>query len=220
MKKENKETTNEAVYKSFDGLDLSKIPGSATEILTSNFERLNDCKSAQDVIALCHELFDNAKLDTAWTNKFFYQLDQIVQNNPNPRKAYEQAMLYVNNARMRGMGLGMSQRQFHEEEGSCEKTVESKSGKKYSKKQICEAIAYWQKQLDKLNESIANVDKMNRDQLLALMQEIWNRLEKGLQGNDEAAYAQREEILADFSSIMDRVRDYDGWLNPSGSNFA
>ena len=75
MKKENKETTNEAVYKSFDGLDLSKIPGSATEILTSNFERLNDCKSAQDVIALCHELFDNAKLDTAWTNKFFYQLD-------------------------------------------------------------------------------------------------------------------------------------------------
>lgn len=111
-----KKTTNEAIFKSFDGIDLSKIPGSATEILTTNFERFNYCKSAQDVIALCHELFDNAKLDTAWTNKFFYQLDQIVENNPNPRRAYEQALLYVNNARMRGMGLGMNSRRFHEKE--------------------------------------------------------------------------------------------------------
>lgn len=102
-------------YKSFDGIDLSTIPGTASEILTTNFAKFNDCKSADDVIALCHELLDG-KLDTTWTNKFFYNLDQIVQRNPNPRKAYEQTLLYVNNARMKGMGLGMKSRKFYEGE--------------------------------------------------------------------------------------------------------
>ena len=89
MKKIEK-TTNEAkVFKTFDGLDLTKIPGSATEILTTNWDKFNGCKTADDVIALCHELFDEAGLDTEWTNKFFYTLDQIVERNPNPKKAWE-----------------------------------------------------------------------------------------------------------------------------------
>ena len=102
----NKEKINEEMYKSFDGLDLSKIPGSATQILTTNFDRFNACKTYDDIVALCHELLDG-KLDTKWSAKFFYQLDKIRQENPNPRRAYEKAMLYVNNARMKGMGLGM-----------------------------------------------------------------------------------------------------------------
>lgn len=102
-------------YKSFDGIDLSTIPGTASEILTTNFDKFNTCKTFDDVVALCHELLDG-KLDTAWSNKFFYNLDQIGQKYPNPRKAFEQAMLYVNNARMRGMGLGMNSRRFYEGE--------------------------------------------------------------------------------------------------------
>jgi len=62
-------------FKTFDGVDLSMVPGSATEILTTNFERFNTCKTYEDVVALCHELLDDAGLDTNWTRKFFYQLD-------------------------------------------------------------------------------------------------------------------------------------------------
>ena len=34
------------------------------------------------------------------------------------------------------------------------KTIKTKSGKTYTKKQICEAIAYWKKQLKKMDESV------------------------------------------------------------------
>lgn len=115
--KNKKEQLNEyKTFKTFDGVDLSMIPGSVTEILTTNFERFNACKTYEDVVALCHELLDDADLDTNWTRKFFYQLDQIKTKYPNPSKAFEQAMLYVNNARMKGMGLGMNKRRFYEGE--------------------------------------------------------------------------------------------------------
>ena len=150
MKKTKK--ISEGIYKSFNGLDLSKIPGSAAEILTTNFERFNDCKTYEDVVQLCHELLDG-KLDTAWSNKFFYQLGKIGEVNANPRRAFEQAMLYVNNARMKGMGLGMSRGsgRFYEDEEIEEKNESAKP--KYTAKQITEAIKYWKKQLKKLNES-------------------------------------------------------------------
>ncbi len=64
----------EDTFKSFSNVDLSKIPGSATKIFTDNFERFGECRTYDDVAALCHELLDNAGLDTAWTRKFFYQL--------------------------------------------------------------------------------------------------------------------------------------------------
>lgn len=112
-----KAKVNEDTFKSFNNVDLSKIKGTASEIFTSNFERFNACKTFDDVVALCHELLDDAGLDTNWTRKFFFQLDQIKNRNPNPRRAYEQALLFVNNARMRGMGLGMNRGAgFYEEE--------------------------------------------------------------------------------------------------------
>ena len=153
MKKTKK--IGEGTYKSFNGLDLSKIPGSAAEILTTNFERFNDCKTYEDVVQLCHELLDG-KLDTAWSNKFFYQLGKIGEVNANPRRAFEQAMLYVNNARMKGMGLGMSRGsgRFYEDEKTEEKNESAKP--KYTAKQITEAIAYWEKQLKKMDESSVN----------------------------------------------------------------
>ena len=44
MKEEkNEKEVDEATFKSFDGVDLSKIPGSATYILTQNWEKFNDC---------------------------------------------------------------------------------------------------------------------------------------------------------------------------------
>ena len=64
MKKTSKKTNEAQVFKTFDGIDLSTIPGSATSILTKNFERFNDCKTAQDVVDLCVELFADAGLDT------------------------------------------------------------------------------------------------------------------------------------------------------------
>lgn len=66
---------NEEQMKSFSGLDLSKISGTVAEILTTNFDRFNACRTFEDVVALCHELFDDAKLDTEWTRKFFYNLE-------------------------------------------------------------------------------------------------------------------------------------------------
>lgn len=118
MKSQNpKAKVNEDTFKSFNNVDLSKIKGTASEIFTTNFERFNACKTFDDVVALCHELLDDAGLDTNWTRKFFFQLDQIKNRNPNPRRAYEQALLFVNNARMRGMGLGMNRGAgFYEEE--------------------------------------------------------------------------------------------------------
>ena len=249
MKKEETKKikkTNEAEFKSFDKLDLSNIKGSVSEILTTNFEKFNDCKTAEDVINLCHQLFDDAGLKTEWTNKFFYRLDQIVANNLNPRRAYQQAMLYVNNARMKGAGLGMNRgkiigRLYEDDENvklnearfldatdvvtvedfikylnnqfinlndkimfRCNKkecflfnaytkhnvalidlypgklsendkeinesaihNIKEKSiKKKYTKKQICEAIEYWKKQLKKMDES-RNFDSMAKSVLPA-----------------------------------------------------
>lgn len=133
---------DEATFKSFDGVDLSKIPGSATYILTQNWEKFNDCKTAEDVVMLCHQLFDKSSLDTQWTRKFFYTLDNIIQQNPNPRRAFEQAMYFVSNTKLRGEGLGMNRRRMYE----CD-------GKQYSKEQIMEAIKHWQGVLESLGES-------------------------------------------------------------------
>lgn len=103
------------VVEAVNRFDLSTKKGTAAEILTTNFERFNGCKTFEDVEALCHELLDGT-VDTAWSRKFFFQLTAIKHRNPNPRSAYEQAMLYVNNARMRGMGLGMNRRFYEDDE--------------------------------------------------------------------------------------------------------
>lgn len=126
---------DEAQFKSFNDLDLSKIPGSVAEILTTNFERFNKCRSFEDVVALCHELFDDAGLNTEWTRKFFYSLGQIKEQNPSPRAAFEKAMLFMNNARMKGMGLGMGRGTGHYGESEDAEVDESKPTKKqYTKK--------------------------------------------------------------------------------------
>ena len=145
-KKTIDKTVNEETFKSFNKIDLSKIKGSVSQIFTDNFAKFADCKTYEDVVALCHDLLDNAGLDTNWTRQFFYNLDQIKARNPNSRRAFEQALIYMNNARQSGMGLGMGRgsRHFYEDD-NIEKTNESK--KKYSKKQIMEAIEYWKKQL-------------------------------------------------------------------------
>lgn len=143
---------DEAAFKSFNDLDLSKIPGSVAEILTTNFERFNKCRTFEDVVALCHELFDGAGLNTEWTRKFFYSLGQIKEQNPSPRAAFEKAMLFMNNARMKGMGLGMGRGTGRYGESEDAEVDESKPTKKqYTKKQITEAIAYWKSVLEKMD---------------------------------------------------------------------
>ena len=126
---------NEEQMKSFSGLDLSKISGTVAEILTTNFDRFNACRTFEDVVALCHELFDDAKLDTEWTRKFFYNLEQIRQQNPNPRRAFERAMLFMNNARMKGMGLGMGRKFYENEEGEeLDESMDAEQKKEFMKK--------------------------------------------------------------------------------------
>lgn len=89
------------VYTSFQSLpDLRKSKNSVTNIILNNFSRFEDCKTKDDVIELCHELFDNANLDTAWTRQFFYNLSQL--------KNRDEAVLYVGNVYFKGAGLGMS----------------------------------------------------------------------------------------------------------------
>lgn len=122
--KKSSKKANEAVNR----FDLSTKKGTASEILTTDFERFNSCKTFEDVAALCHELFDGV-LDTAWSRKFFFKLDAIKRRNPNPRRAYEQALLYVNNARMRGMGLGASQRFYEGDE--LNEAMDSKAKKEF-----------------------------------------------------------------------------------------
>lgn len=64
MSKTKKTEIDEETFKSFKNIDLSKIKGSVSEIFTTNFDRFNDCKTYEDVVDLCHELLDNAGLDT------------------------------------------------------------------------------------------------------------------------------------------------------------
>ena len=98
------------VYTSFQSIpDLRKSKNSVTNIILNNFPRFEDCKTKDDVIELCHELFDNASLDTAWTRQFFYNLSQL--------KNRDEAVLYVGNVYFKGAGLGMSRgKRFYEDE--------------------------------------------------------------------------------------------------------
>ena len=210
MKKTEKKIakTNEAEFKSFDKIDLSNIKGSVTEILTTNFEKFNECKTAQDVIDLCHKLFDEAGLKTEWTNKFFYQLDQIVRNNLNPRRAYQQAMLYVNNARMRGAGLGMNRgKRFYEDEevdkSKVCNTKETSTKKNYTKKQIEESIKYWQSVLKQMNESAANVTK---DSVSKSITKLVNDIE-ALYDNGEITEEQFDEASMKLSDVDQIIND-------------
>ena len=88
--------------------DISNKKGSVAQILTDNFEKFNSCKTKEDVINLCHQLFDEVGLDTPWTKQFFYNL--------NRQRDFAGAMIYMNNARMAGSGLSMKRgaRQFYE----------------------------------------------------------------------------------------------------------
>lgn len=151
----NKACINEETYKSFDRIDLSKKDKTASSIIKQNMERFNTCKTIDDVIALCHELFDDAGLDTQWTRIFFINLGR--------KKSLADALQYVANCYLKGANLSVNQggprgRRYYE----------SKSGKKYSKEQICEAIAYWKKMLESVDESTIPDSEIKDDMELML----------------------------------------------------
>lgn len=94
-------------------VDLSLKNGSVAQIIKQNIEKFNACSSKEEVIDLCHKLFDEAKLDTPWTKKFFYTLGQ--------KKSYVDALQYVVNCYLKGAGLGMANGKYmHEEDDNKE----------------------------------------------------------------------------------------------------
>ena len=122
--------------------DLTKKAGAAAKIIKDNSELFmnlaNEKGSAlkkEDVIDLCHKLFDDAGLDTEWTRIFFLNLGRMGSG--------ERALQYVYNAMLKGAGLGViGNRRMYEADDKA---------KNYTKEQIENAIAYWQKQLDSGN---------------------------------------------------------------------
>jgi hypothetical protein len=88
--------------------DLSKTKNTVTEIFKNNTEKFYNCKTKEELIDICHQLLDNADVDTEWTHEFFVRLGLI--------KTFEQARSYVYNAMLRGMGHGVIgyRRQYEE----------------------------------------------------------------------------------------------------------
>ena len=62
--------------KKMNETDLLNIKGSAAQILHDNIEQFNTCRTVQDVVDVSKKLFDENNLDTEWTRKFFYILNQ------------------------------------------------------------------------------------------------------------------------------------------------
>lgn len=116
----------------------------------------NNCKTIDDIINLCHELFDKAKIDTPWTRKFFYNLDGIKKTVLNPKYAYERAIMYVHNANMRGQGLGMDRgRYMHEDENyddcldaGIEESMDDDQKKEFEKKLRAGKVKFKYKKVD------------------------------------------------------------------------
>lgn len=88
--------------------DLSDKKGTAANIIRDNMDKFNSCRSKEDVIALCHTLFDDAGVDTNWSRVFFIKL--------NATKGLTGALQYVTNAYLRGSGLGLNNRRYYEGE--------------------------------------------------------------------------------------------------------
>ena len=90
--------------------------------------------------------------------------------------------------------------------------------KRYTKKQICEAISYWKKQLKKLNESLDDHSLLTRkfkefcknyvkteDDVIELIEDISDiLLNDWLQGD----YERRNELMDDTIILASRVKDY------------
>lgn len=90
-------------------VDLSKLDNTVTRLIRDNMERFNECSTKEQVIELCHELFDDAGLDTAWTKRFFYYISQ--------KKTYVDALQYVVNCYLKGAKLGViGNRRMYEDE--------------------------------------------------------------------------------------------------------
>ena len=128
-------------------LDLSNKAGAVTKIIKDNFSLFRDLeknpetRSKEAVIELCHQLFDDAGLDTQWTRKFFYHIEKM--------HGFEEAMKYIGNIYLKGAGLGMSRGLYEDDEDEDSKKTKVESKKtKYTKKQIEESIKYWKKQLE------------------------------------------------------------------------
>lgn len=71
-------------------------------------DKFYECKTKEDIVALCHQLFDDAGLDTNWTRVFFIKLGQT--------KGYADAIKYVTNCYLAGAGLGLGRRYYEGEE--------------------------------------------------------------------------------------------------------
>lgn len=79
--------------------DLTKNKNAAAYIIKQNLDKINACKTKEEIIALMHQLFDEAKLNTPWTAKFFYLL--------NGKHDYASALKLVYDAMLKGQGLGV-----------------------------------------------------------------------------------------------------------------
>lgn len=143
MKKRIKKT-NEAFGDGRISIDLSNKSNAVTKIIKDNFSLFRDLeknpqtRTKEAIIELCHQLFDDAGLDTEWTRRFFYHIGKM--------HSFEQAMTYIGNIYLKGAGLGMNRGLFEKDDE--EENVKTESKKcKYTKKQIEESIKYWKKML-------------------------------------------------------------------------
>lgn len=88
--------------------------------------------------------------------------------------------------------------------------------KKYTKKQITEAIAYWEKQLEKLDEKtdpdIDRLERMSKPQFLKQMQKMCAVLDVHLD-QYHTSDDERKSIIADFQKIIRRVKAHKNWVD-------
>ena len=57
--------------------DLSKTKNSVTEIFKNNTEKFYNCKTKEELIDICHQLLDNADVDTEWTHELFVRIGMM-----------------------------------------------------------------------------------------------------------------------------------------------
>ena len=70
--------------------------------------------------------------------------------------------------------------------------------KKYTKKQIAEAIAYWEKQLGKMNESGDGLsDKEIKDQVERVMEKVSDEFNSGDRDEFDRWYTEAEDWVKD-----------------------
>lgn len=86
--------------------------------------------------------------------------------------------------------------------------------KQYTRKHICEAIAYWQKQLKKLNESNDRPDYLDTDPFRALTWgEMKKIIDKSVKDDDKISYvhlAMVNDYLGSVKDVYDVIADVDG----------